>query len=124
MTEQTKPAPRKRRAPAKKPAPKPEAMIPEESIEVIPGEVIEEEQEARPMQVRVIQRSFDETDVALEHVILGGKEPVVLISFDFKDMFVNLDATKMTLQDLHNLFSTLAEQTKHTPIASTDTPFV
>lgn len=116
MTEQTKPAPRKRRAPAKKPVPKPEEAV-------IPGEVIKEE-ESHPMQVRVIQRSFDETDVALEHVILGGKEPVVLISFDFKDMFVNLDATKMTLQDLHNLFSTLAEQTKHTPTASTDTPFV
>jgi hypothetical protein len=104
--------PTKRKAPAKPRTRKPVAK-PEEAV--VPGEVVAEEEVDQTMRIQLIQRNFDQSDVALQHVILGGQDPIVLTTFDFTNKIINVDATLMTLSDLRNLFATLAEQLGNMP---------
>ncbi|QWY81352.1 hypothetical protein SEA_RIZWANA_55 [Arthrobacter phage Rizwana] len=76
------------------------------------------------MRIRLVQRAFDESDVALKHVVLGGSDAVVLINLDFEANEVAVDATRLTLEDMANLFTALAESMKSGPASDSDAKFV
>lgn len=105
MTEETPKAPAKRKRPTtlerKAPA-KPRASRAKKVQE--PG-----------MRIALTQRPFDESAVELKHVVVGGGEPVALITVDFTANEIHLDATRLTIEDMHNLFTALAESTKPGP---------
>ncbi|ALY10841.1 hypothetical protein WILDE_57 [Arthrobacter phage Wilde] len=110
MTEEKPKAPAKRKPATRKPAARKAPAKPRASR----AKKVEEVKEPG-MRIALTQRPFDESAVELKHVVVGGGEPVALITVDFVANEIHVDATRLTLEDMHNLFTALANSTNPSP---------